>query len=264
MAFGVTFKRYEKKYLLNTEQYEALKVEIDKHFVPDKYGETKICNLYYDTPDYLTTRRSVEKPIFKEKLRLRTYGVPTDDTTAFCEIKRKFNSIVYKRRIHLPYTKSIDYLAREYEGDDSQISREIKYLLKFYGNMAPRFYISYDRCAFFYKETSDIRITFDKNITWRDTDLDLRKGSYGRQLLPEGYTLMEIKVPNTVPLWLSMLMNQLGIHSSSFSKVGNAYKTMLRSTYDVQRGYVPNTTSLANDIIDIVEEDDLISQGVDD
>ena len=264
MAFGVTFKRYEKKYLLNPEQYRALKVEIDKHFDPDKYGETKICNLYYDTPDYLTVRRSIEKPIFKEKLRLRTYGIPKDDTTAFCEVKRKFNSIVYKRRIHLPYTKAIDYLARDYEGDDSQISREIKYLLKFYGNMEPRFYISYDRCAFFYKETSDIRITFDRNITWRDSDLDLRKGSYGRQLLPEGYTLMEIKVPNTVPLWLSMLMNKLGIHSSSFSKVGNAYKTMLHSTYDVQRGYVPNLASLENDVNDSFEEEDLVSQGVDD
>ena len=132
MAFGVTFKRYEKKFLLNPQQYEALIAEVKKHFVPDKYGETKICNLYYDTPDYLTIRRSVEKPIFKEKLRLRTYGVSEDDTVAFCEIKRKFKSVVYKRRVHMPYTKAVDYLAQKYEGDDSQISREIKYLLKFF------------------------------------------------------------------------------------------------------------------------------------
>ena len=237
MAYGVTFKRYEKKYLLNSEQYSILKAEVDKHFIPDKYGETKICNLYYDTPDYLTIRRSVDKPIFKEKLRLRTYGVPNDDTVAFCEVKRKFNSIVYKRRIHFPYTQAVDYLARAYDGDDSQISKEIKYLLNFYGKLAPKFYISYDRCAMFYKETSDIRITFDKNITWRTHDLDLRLGSYGNQLLPEGYTLMEIKVPNTVPLWLSQLMSRLGIKSSSFSKVGNAYKIMLRSNYNIELGH---------------------------
>ena len=261
MAFGVTFKRYEKKYLLNSEQYAVLKAEIDKHFVPDKYGETKICNLYYDTPDYLTVRRSVDKPIFKEKLRLRTYGVPDDNTTAFCEVKRKYNSVVYKRRVHMPYTQALEYLAQGYEGENTQISKEIKYLLKFYGKMEPRFYISYDRCAFFYKETSDIRITFDRNITWRATDLDLRLGSYGGQLLPEGHTLMEIKVPNTVPLWLSQLMSQLGIRASSFSKVGNAYKVMLRSDYNIRLGHTVNVSDSIYE--DVSEELDFVSQGVD-
>lgn len=261
MAFGVTFKRYEKKFLINAEQYEAIIAEVEKHFEPDKYGKTKICNLYYDTPDFLTTRRSVDKPIFKEKLRLRTYGVPNDDTTAFCEVKRKFKSVVYKRRVHLPYTKAVDYLAQNYEGDDTQISREIKYLLKFYGKMAPQFYISYDRCAYFYKETSDIRITFDKNITWRTTDLDLRLGSYGKQLLPEGYTLMEIKVPNTVPLWLSQLLSQLGVMSSSFSKVGNAYKIMLKHNYNVRLGHTVLNEELSLD--EILDENEFVSQGVD-
>ena len=106
MAFGVSFKRYEKKYLLNPEQYKILKSEIDKHFIPDKYGETKICNIYYDTPEYLLITRSIDKPIFKEKLRLRTYGVPKDDTTAFIEVKRKYNKVVYKRRIHMPAAHS--------------------------------------------------------------------------------------------------------------------------------------------------------------
>lgn len=262
MAFGVTFKRYEKKYLINSEQYEALKIEIDKHFVPDEYGETKICNLYYDTPNYLTIRRSIEKPIFKEKLRLRTYGVPNDTTTAFCEVKRKFKSVVYKRRIHLPYVDALKYLNKNYDKyDDTQISREIKYLLDFYGTLEPKFYISYDRCAYFYKETSDIRITFDRNITWRSNDLDLRLGSYGDQLLPQDYTLMEIKVPNTVPLWLSQLMSQLGIRASSFSKVGNAYKKMLRSDYDIRLGH---TVVLDEQMFeDAFDENEYIAQGVD-
>lgn len=267
MAFGVTFKRYEKKYLLSPKQFEAIMIEINQRFIPDKYGETKICNLYYDTSDYLTVRRSIEKPIFKEKLRLRTYGVPADDTTAFCEVKRKFKSVVYKRRVHMPYTQAIDYLAQGFEGDDTQISREIKYLLKFYGSLEPKFYISYDRCAYFYKESSDIRITFDKNITWRNYDLDLRKGSYGEQLLPEGYTLMEVKVPNTVPLWLAQLMSEQGIRANSFSKVGNAYKRMLYKGYDIRRGYVipehiESITTEENVFDDIFDEHDYISQGV--
>ena len=228
MAFGVTFKRYEKKYLLNPYQYSVLKAEIDKYFVPDTHGETKICNLYLDTSDYVLIRRSIDKPVFKEKVRLRTYGIPNDDTTAFIEIKRKFDSIVYKRRIHQNYDSALKCVNGDYSFlDDKQISEEIRYLFDFYGDIRPRFYISYDRCAFFYKETSDIRITFDKNLVWRHTDLDLKLGSYGNNLLPEGYTLMEIKVPNTVPLWLATLLSELKIYPRSFSKVGTAYKTML-------------------------------------
>ena len=228
MAFGVTFKRFEKKYLLNPYQYSVLKAEIDKRFEPDKYGETKICNLYLDTSDYVLIRRSIDKPVFKEKIRLRTYGVPTDSTTAFLELKRKFNKIVYKRRIHMDYDKSLECVNGNYSiFDDKQISKEIKYFFELYGDIRPRFYISYDRCAFFYKETSDIRITFDKNLVWRDNDLDLRLGSYGEHLLPPDYTLMEIKVPNTVPLWLAELLSKLKIYPRSFSKVGTAYKTML-------------------------------------
>lgn len=234
MAFGVTFKRYEKKYLLSPEQYEAVKEQVDKYFNPDKYGETTICNLYYDTSDYLLIQRSIDKPVFKEKVRLRTYGVPSDTTTSFLEVKRKFNKIVYKRRIHLPYLEAIDFVAslgnsnlERGVNDNSQIMSEITYLLKLYKDLAPKFYISYDRCAFFYKENDAIRITFDKNLTWRDYDLDLRLGSYGEQLLPDGYTIMEIKVPNTVPLWLAKLLSEQKIYATSFSKVGTAYRTML-------------------------------------
>ncbi len=228
MAFGATFKRYEKKFLLNPEQFLIIKEEVDKYFEPDKYGETKICNIYYDTPEFILVRRSVDKPIFKEKLRLRTYGVPNDSTTAFVEVKRKFNKIVYKRRIHMPYKEAIDYVAGNFKiENETQITKEINYFIDLYKGICPQFYISYDRSAFFYKETSDIRVTFDRNITWRDYDLDLRLGSYGEQLLPDDYVIMEIKVPKMAPLWLVQLLSKLKVYSTSFSKVGTAYKTML-------------------------------------
>ena len=128
----------------------------------------------------------------------------------------------------MDYLQSLNAVNGNYSNSsDNQISKEINYLFDFYGDIRPRFYISYDRCAFFYKETSDIRITFDKNLIWRDYDLDLRNGSYGDSLLPDGYVLMEIKVPNTVPLWLAKLLSELKIYPCSFSKVGTAYKTML-------------------------------------
>lgn len=225
MAFGVTFKRFEKKFLLNPMQYRIIKAEIDKHFYPDKYGETKICNLYYDTPGFTLISRSIDKPPFKEKLRLRTYGVPFDDSTSFLEVKRKFDGVVYKRRIHMPYIEALNYYTNN--KNETQITKEIDYLFDLYKGIAPRLYISYDRSAFFDKKNKDIRVTFDKNITWRDYDLDLRLGSYGDLLLPDGYAVMEIKVPKTAPLWLVRLLSEQKVYSTSFSKVGTAYKTMI-------------------------------------
>lgn len=238
VAFGATFKRYEKKYLLNPEQYHAIKSAVDARFNPDKYGETKICNIYFDTPEFLLITRSNDKPVFKEKLRLRTYGVPTDDTVSFVELKRKYKSVVYKRRIHMAYTEAIDYLCNGKKSfEETQITKEIDYFLNFYKGISPQFYLSYDRSAFFYKEDDNIRITFDKNITWRNYDLDLRLGSYGDQLLPEGYTIMELKVPATAPLWLAELMSKYDIKPTSFSKVGSAYKNMLSSEVNRKWNY---------------------------
>lgn len=255
MAFGVTFKRYEKKFLLNPEQYLTIKAEVDKYFVPDKYGETKICNIYFDTPDFILVRRSIDKPIFKEKLRLRTYGIPVDDTIAFVEVKRKFNKVVYKRRIHLPYISAIDYACNGKRSEnESQITKEINYFIDLYTDISPQFYISYDRSAFFYKETSDIRITFDKNITWRDYDLDLRKGSYGEQLLPDNYVLMEVKVPKMAPLWLVKLLSSLKVYSTSFSKVGTAYKTMLAKRIGASPISTGNPRLLIQQNLDNVED----------
>jgi hypothetical protein len=133
MAFGVTFKRFEKKFLLSPAQFNQLMAAIEKRFDPDKYGQTKICNLYYDTDDFVQISRSIDQPVFKEKVRLRTYGTPTDTTTAFLEVKRKFNKVVYKRRIHLPYAEAIKYGIENTDilPEFPQISKEISYLFNY-------------------------------------------------------------------------------------------------------------------------------------
>lgn len=225
MHIKTTFKRLEKKYILSLSQYEKIKYETDKRFNPDEFGETKICNIYFDTPNNVLIRRSIEKPKFKEKLRLRTYGVPTSsDYASFIEIKRKYASEVYKRRIGLPLSESVNFLCNgKIPPKETQIAKEISYFLSFYDGIAPAFYISCDRSAFFLKNDENVRLTFDKNIVWRDYDLDLTKGSYGSLLIPEDAVLMEIKVPSAVPLWLAELLSDSGAFGSSFSKVGNAY-----------------------------------------
>jgi SPX domain protein involved in polyphosphate accumulation len=230
LATKLTFNRLEKKFILTEEQYLRIKEEIDKRFDPDEYGETTICNLYYDTPDYLLITRSVEKPVFKEKLRLRTYGVPNDSSTGFIEVKRKFNGTVYKRRMAMPLADALKFLRGELEIENpNQINKEMQHFLNFYKNLAPMFYISYDRSAFFGKDDRDYRITFDRNLTWRGYDLDLTKGVYGESLLGEGEVLMEIKVPTAIPLWLTDLLSEMKVYTRSFSKVGNAFMRLIKN-----------------------------------
>lgn len=235
MATKLTFNRLEKKFILTQEQYLRIKEEVDKRFNPDEYGETKICNLYYDTPDYLLITRSIEKPVYKEKLRLRTYGIPTEDSLGFAEVKKKYNGVVFKRRIVMPLKNTLKFLSNESDLENpTQISKEIKYFLSFYNKLEPRIYISYDRSAFFCKDDPDFRITFDKNLTWRNYDLDLTKGSYGDSLLDDGQVLMEIKVATAIPLWLVDILSELKVYTRSFSKVGTAFLKMITT----QRSYI--------------------------
>lgn len=224
MAKGLTFERSEKKYLLTTAQYTALRDVLDAHMTADTYKQYTVCNLYFDTEHNDLIRRSIEKPRYKEKLRLRSYGVVTDDDKVFLEIKKKYKGVVYKRRIVLPYGEVKAYL---YDGippsETGQIFREIDYFIKFY-QAAPKLYLSYDRVALCgVGEEKGLRVTFDRNIQSRTYDLDLSVPPSGEQLLAPDQWLMEIKAPGAVPLWLSDALTQLAIYPNSFSKYGKVY-----------------------------------------
>lgn len=228
MAFKEVFKRVEKKYLLTKEQYEGLMPLINEYMRGDEYGESTICNIYYDTPNNRLIRLSLDKPVYKEKLRLRTYGAPNENTTAFVEIKKKYQGIVYKRRISMKYSEAMAFTKdRMPPVKDSQIAHEITWLLNYYDGIAPAMVLTYDRTAYFAKNDPNLRITFDKNILWRDYDIDLLLGIYGNSILPEGCRLMEVKIPDAMPLWLAHKFDELKIVPTSFSKYGKAYETLL-------------------------------------
>ena len=224
MAKGLTFERSEKKYLITTAQYTALREVLDKRMTADKYEQYTVCNLYFDTDHNDLIRRSIEKPRYKEKLRLRSYGVVADDDKVFLEIKKKYKGVVYKRRIVLPYGEAKAYL---YDGipprETGQIFREIDYFIKFY-HAFPKLYLSYDRVALCgVGEEKGLRVTFDRNIQSRTYDLDLSIPPSGEQLLTPDQWLMEIKAPGAVPLWLSEALTRLAIYPNSFSKYGKVY-----------------------------------------
>ena len=220
------FKRYEKKYLLSQEQYAAMRAGMAAHTVPDEYGCYSISNVYYDTPDYRLIRDSLEKPVYKEKLRVRSYGVPGDRDKVFVELKKKYDGVVYKRRVVMPAQDASLWLGGVREGDGSQISREIDYFMRLY-QPAPKVFIAYDREAYAGAEDGELRITFDTNLRARDVDVDLRLGDCGAPLLPDGLTLMEIKIPGVAPMWLARLLSENSIYTTSFSKYGAYYQNFV-------------------------------------
>lgn len=229
------FNRYEKKFLITDDIYEQIIERIDSRMEPDSHSQNggiyTICNIYYDTGDDYLIRTSIEKPLYKEKLRLRSYGQPNKDSEAFIEIKKKFDGNVNKRRITLPMGEAVDYLNNDVRPrsvpEDSQIFREIEYMRSRYA-LEPKLYLSYDRRAYVDKENEELRITFDRNITTRREDLDLASGSYGDKLLPEEYWIMEIKVTQAIPMWLTDILSELKVYKTSFSKYGTEYKEYLQ------------------------------------
>ena len=220
-------KRYELKYLLNAEQTDFLRERLKGHMQVDQYGKTSIASLYYDTPTYQLIRTSVEKPLFKEKIRLRSYGIATDKSPVFLELKRKAYGIVYKRRVETTIPLVHKFFSGE--GDicsPGQINREITVFRDYYKTLVPACLIIYDRTAYF-EPDGDLRLTIDENPRYRVGDLTLTKSMDGISLLDEGYTILEIKVQEAMPMWLAKILSEGEIRKSSFSKYGEAYRQQL-------------------------------------
>ena len=221
------FQRYEKKYLLNLEQYQKIRAGLAPYMEADEHGRYTICNLYYDTPDFQLIRASLDKPVYKEKLRMRSYGVPADGDSVFVELKKKYKGVVYKRRTALEAGEALDYLAgRCSPRAKDQICREIDWFLGRY-HPVPQVFIAYDREALAGLEDRVLRGTFDSDLRWRDTALDLRSGDGGERITSRDQILMEIKIPGSAPVWLSRLLSENSVFPTSFSKYGVCYRENL-------------------------------------
>lgn len=218
------FQRIEKKYLMNQEQYQQFLAGMSPYMEMDQYGLHTIGNIYYDTEDDILIRTSIEKPPYKEKMRLRSYGIPEEGDMVFLELKKKWDGIVYKRRVAMTLEEARAYLMEGKAPDhDRQMVKEMDYFLDYY-HPVPRLYLAYDRRAYAGKEDSRLRLTIDERIRSRDWDLDLSCGDQGRMLFEKDYYLMEIKAPDAYPMWLAHLLSRLGIYPVSFSKYGMFYK----------------------------------------
>jgi len=228
LGLTYVFRRIEKKYRVTAEEAEAVKEALRDVLLPDAFGVSTIGNLYLDTPDFLLIRRSIEAEAYKEKLRLRCYGRPTDDGKAFLELKKKYNGVVGKRRIALPLEEAYAYIESGIPPREGQIMRELDYAMTLYHRPRPRLALFYEREAYAYAGEEGVRLTFDTAVRYRTDDLLLQHGSEGRQILPDGEVLMEIKCVGAMPLRLAHLLDALRIFPARFSKYGTAYMQLLR------------------------------------
>lgn len=218
------FERYEKKYLLNEKSCRNIRKRLEGHMRADEYGESTIRSLYFDTPDRRLIRTSLEKPAYKEKLRLRGYGNPGAKDTVFVELKKKYKGVVYKRRVDMPLFRAEAYLTEQGGAPcPTQITSEIDWFLSFYPGIAPSMLIVCRRTALCGIEDPSLRVTFDQDIVWREEHLSLCGDVWGNPLLKKGGCLMEIKIPGVMPLWLSAILSDAGAFPVSFSKYGRAY-----------------------------------------
>ena len=243
MSYQTVFKRYELKYMITREQQARLIKAMEPYMTIDQYGRSTIRNIYFDTDDCILARHSIAKPEFKEKLRIRSYDQANSGSTVFVELKRKYDHVVYKRRVALPEEYAMRWIShadtgRRCAGSMSQMKSEIDYFLSYYGDLKPAAFLSYDRLAYRMKETartsenntaainngsSDFRVTFDENILFRDYDISLTSEVYGTPLLEDDQVLMEIKCSGGIPMWMVKVLSEEHIYKTSFSKYGTAY-----------------------------------------
>lgn len=226
------FKRIEKKYELTTNEYIYIKNKIKEKMLEDEHGKSTILNIYFDTKNYDLIRHSISKPVYKDKIRLRSYNTPNENSNVFLEIKRKYEGVVSKRRINMKLKDFNNFLNAK---QNDQVKKELLYYFDLY-NLEPKMFLSYDRVAYFMKEDRNFRLTFDNNIIARNCDLNLESGVYGDYILDTDKYMMEVKTTGAIPMWFVRILNELNLRPCNFSKYGEAYtKLVLQNSTENRR-----------------------------
>lgn len=237
MKNQMIFQRYEFKYLMDFRQLQAVLAAMAPYMVPDEYSHSSIRNLYLDTPDYRLIRRSLERPVYKEKLRVRSYGQAGEHEPVFVELKKKYLSVVYKRRIPIPQDQALACIDGKQPWPDSQIGAELAYTMDFYKALRPTVFLSYERDSFRGVEDEEFRVTFDSEIRYRQEELTLNSDTWGTPILPSDQVLMELKVAGGLPLWMAHILSEQRIFKTSFSKYGAAYQDIMLTRQRGERKY---------------------------
>ncbi|MDO4198005.1 MAG: polyphosphate polymerase domain-containing protein [Erysipelotrichaceae bacterium] len=221
-----TFERTETKYLISREQLKEILNLTNDYLQTDRFFKGNLMSIYYDTDSYQMIRCSIEKPEYKEKIRIRSYDDVEDNDSVYVEYKKKYNGIVYKRRTTVGYKDAMENLY-DASFEDRQVAKEIKRGLIFYKDVKPKIFISTRRYSYRGKEDENLRITFDLDMKYRTDNLCLKRSDKDKTI-SDGI-VMEIKTVNPYPLWLVKVLNETKAYPQSFSKVGEAYIRELKN-----------------------------------
>lgn len=238
------FKRVETKYLVPEDIYQDFLKDLMENMKEDKYPHSTISNIYYDTADFQIIQDSLAKKNKREKIRVRYYDAhPTSKSLAFLEIKEKDEEGV-GHKLRLASTgENITGLLGDglsFAGMDAEVGMNIRKLRDRYPGIGPSMYIYYDRYSLKERKNIEghdyqkIRITFDRNLIFRDYDLESIEQKKGEALLPDQAVLMEIKAPGQKPDWLQSLLDQYGILQVKFSKYAAAYHVSHGLDYELR------------------------------
>ena len=237
------FERREKKFLVEQQRLESFLNKIHTHLTPDERGVTKVSSLYYDTPENTLISRSLEKPVYKEKLRIRAYGEVSSDSIVFVELKKKFKGIVYKRRFGCALNDSYAFMqngkgmsdtflcSQEMQGQtmsDTTLAKrnylEVKACKNRYRKLEPKMLIVTNRLALYTNDGSGVRLTIDFQPCFDSQNLKLDSQAPHQSLIDEDVCILEIKSANALPMWMIEAMSEARIRPQSFSKYGHAFK----------------------------------------
>ena len=232
------FQRVENKYLITAEQAQQIQMKAEGYLRPDRYAKYTIHSIYYDTADSAMVISCLEKPEYKEKLRLRCYGQPHEGSRVFLEIKKKYRDLGSKRRITLDIQEAEDYMEHGIPHSvHSQIADEIDYMKNMY-SLQKKLYLAYDRMAFAGISEEDLRITFDYSIRYRTDNLSLYELGNESLMSTQDTVLMEIKAMKRYPLWLCDILTSMHIYKNSFSKYGAIYSALQKQ--ETKGIYIPD------------------------
>jgi SPX domain protein involved in polyphosphate accumulation len=213
------FNRFELKYLVTLAQAEHFRKDLLAYLVPDDNGDGAgkyaLASLYYDSPDYRCYWEKVDGLRFRRKLRIRSYVAAQDlqpETPVFVEIKQRVDRVTQKRRVLLPYHSALALCNERSVAVEGAHSQDLPVLNEiaayaWQNNLRPASIVRYQRQAFMGTHHDiGLRVTFDTDLRYQVASLHLHQTPASIPMLPPEWVVMEVKVNERIPYWLTELV----------------------------------------------------------
>lgn len=185
--------------------------------VSEGQARYKVNSIYYDTEDFLYYRKRVAGTPERLKFRIRYYGDETGDLeqSVWFELKQKFGFFQRKLR-HRVRAKDVGPILRGEQEHPELRSHLFEYNLR---NLRPVVKVSYFREPLKGIFEWGTRITFDSEIKGAYTnEFTTMPLSNEKLAISPFYFVLEVKLMDSIPTWLSHIIESFGLEQIVFSK----------------------------------------------